>query len=140
MEIALVVLSIMSFSFFVGLVFAVKKISTISEGFSKLFITYNSLRELFELKNVSKNDQDIHKENFIKFLSDSRDWAYTYIEDVQKGLKKFIEQVEPEISYYNKYGKVVDGMIPPHDKALKKISEEFQELKKLLPEEIDDRR
>jgi hypothetical protein len=27
-------------------------------------------------------------------------------------------------------------MISPHDSALKKISEEFQELKKLLPEEV----
>ena len=67
--------------------------------------------------------------------------AFSYIENVQNGLKKFIDEVEPQIEYYDKYGVVVEGMIPAHDFALKKISTELKELKKLLPEDIlDDRR
>jgi hypothetical protein len=31
-------------------------------------------------------------------------------------------------------------MVPPHDFALKKISKEFEDLKRLLPEETDDKR
>lgn len=141
MEIALIALSIISISFFIGLVSAMGKVKNISEGFSQLFITYNTLRETVDLKdNLPKTDDDIHKENFIKFLSDSREWAFGYIEEVQSGLKKFIEEIEPEIEYYNQYGIVVEGMVSPHDKALQKISKEFQELKKLLPEDTNDRR
>ena len=85
----------------------------------------------------SKTEQDQSDEAFLKFVSDSRDWAYQYIEEVQAGLKLFINEVAPQIDYYNKYGSAVDGMIAPHDFALKKISSEFEKLKALLPEDYD---
>ena len=142
MEIALVVLSIFSLSFMIAYIAVSKKLKVVRDGFAKLLIAYNTFSDSFD-PNVpasSLEDQDIHKENFIKFLSDSRDWAFDYIEEVQKGLEKFIVEVEPEIEYFNKYGVVVEGMVSPHDNALKKISEHFEELKKLLPEASDDRR
>lgn len=141
MEIALAVLSIFSLSFMIAYMAVSKKLRVVSEGFAKLLIAYNTFSDSFDPNMPpSLEDQDIHKENFIKFLSDSRDWAFDYIEEVQKGLQKFIVEVEPEIDYFNKYGIVVEGMLSPHDKALKKISEQFEELKKLLPEATDDRR
>jgi len=141
MEFALIALSIISVSFFIALVYSTQKIKSISEGFASLFIAYNTLREAADSNSGSNNtEQDIHKENFIKFLSDSREWAFGYIEEVQSGLKKFIEEVEPQLEYYNNYGIVVEGMVPPHDFALKKISKEFNDLKKLLPEDNNDRR
>lgn len=140
MEFALVALSVISISLLIGLISATKKLKNISEAFSNLFIAYNTLRELSSNLDTAKSDEDIHKENFIKFLSDSREWAYSYIEEVQDGLKKFISEVEPQLEYYNKYGIVIDGMVPPHDFALKKISKEFEDLKKLLPEDTNDRR
>lgn len=85
----------------------------------------------------SKTDQDQSGEAFLKFVSDSRDWAYQYIEEVQAGLSLFISEVAPQIEYYNKYGSSVEGMIAPHDFALKKISSEFEKLKTLLPEDYD---
>lgn len=85
----------------------------------------------------NKTDKDQANEDFLKFISDSRDWAYQYIEEVQAGLKTFIDEVGPQIEYYDKYGPAVEGMISPHDFALKKISSEFKELKKLLPEDYD---
>jgi hypothetical protein len=84
-----------------------------------------------------KTDKEKSNEDFLKFVSDSRDWAYQYIEEVQSGLKLFIDEVGPQIDYYNKYGSAVDGMIAPHDFALKKISSEFEKLKTLLPEDYD---
>ena len=78
-----------------------------------------------------KNDNDIHKENFIKFLSDSRDWAFTYIEDVQKGLEKFISNVEPEIVNFDENSSTYEGT-EYHD-FMKRISEQYKELKKLMP-------
>jgi len=84
-----------------------------------------------------KTDKEKSNEDFLKFVSDSRDWAYQYIEEVQAGLKLFIDEVGPQIDYYNKYGSAVDGMIAPHDFTLKKISSEFKKLKTLLPEDYD---
>jgi translation elongation factor EF-Ts len=139
MEIALVILSVMSLSFLIAYLSVSHKLNVINKGFAQLFVAYNTLRDIVDGK-PTKTEEDIHKENFIKFLSDSRDWAFDYIEDVQKGLSKFIKEVEPQLEYYNQYGVVIEGMVPPHDFALKKISKEFEELKKLLPEETDDRR
>ncbi len=101
---------------------------------AELFFTNQALEQSMGIE-VSEEITDIHKENFIKFLSDSRDWAFDYIEEVQKGLSDFIEEVEPHIEYYNAYGAAVEGMVSPHDKALKKISQEFEKLKSLLPED-----
>lgn len=88
-------------------------------------------------KGTNKTDKDQANEDFLKFISDSRDWAYQYIEEVQTALKSFIDEVSPQIEYYDKYGAAVDGMVAPHDFALKKISMAYKELKKLLPEEYN---
>lgn len=86
---------------------------------------------------ANKTDKEKSNEDFLKFVSDSRDWAYQYIEEVQSGLKSFIDKVGPQIDHYDHYGAAVDGIVAPHDFALKKISLEFKELKKLLPEDYD---
>jgi hypothetical protein len=114
-----------------------------SESFAQVLIAQTQLEKVYENYAKTKSsisDADVHTQNFIKFLSDSRDWAYQYIEDVQGGLKKFMDEVEPQLNYYNNYGIVVEGMVPPHDFALKKISKEVEELKRFLPEESNDRR
>jgi hypothetical protein len=98
-----------------------------------LAISLVKVEEIFNSTKKEDSDSDVHKENFIKFLSDSRDWAYLYIEDVQKGLSKFVSEIEPEISYFDEYGEV--GSAYPHYHSMKKISQEYKELKKLLPEE-----
>ena len=98
------------------------------------FISNQSLQDFIAKNNVEfKNDSDIHKENFIKFLSDSRDWAYQYIEDVQSGLKKFADSVQPEIDYFKKYGDLTS--MKPNYNSLKKITEAYEELLTLLPKE-----
>lgn len=83
-----------------------------------------------------QSDESIHKENFIKFLSDSRDWAYEYIETVQLGLNTFVDEVEPLVAYFDAYGDA--GPIGPNYDALKKISVSFKELQTLLPETKDN--
>ena len=98
-----------------------------------LAISLVKVEEIFNSTKKEDSDSDVHKENFIKFLSDSRDWAYLYIEDVQKGLSKFVDDIEPEISYFDEYGLV--GEAYPHYHSMKKISQAYKELKKLLPEE-----
>jgi hypothetical protein len=101
-------------------------------------ILANTLNLLLMQQSISdgnKTDKEKANEDFLKFVSDSRDWAYQYIEEVQSGLKLFIDEVGPQVEHYDKYGPSVDGMVAPHDFALKKISKAYKELKKLLPDD-----
>jgi hypothetical protein len=82
----------------------------------------------------SSNDELVHKENFIKFLSDSRDWAFEYIENVQSGLSKFVIDVDSHIEHFDKYGDVLSVERPDYA-AMKQISKSYKELKQLLPTE-----
>lgn len=81
----------------------------------------------------NKTDKEKYNEDFLKFISDSRDLAYTYIEEFQSSLNKFINDIEPEINYFDEYGLVASAS--PHYYSLKKISQAYKELKKLLPED-----
>jgi hypothetical protein len=112
------------------------KLIRLRKSMAKLFIEKYTLEEYIKVLQDNKEDKtedQTHKENFLKFLSDSRDWAYQYIEDVQNGLTKFVNEIEPEISYFDEYGVVGDAY--PHYHSMKKISQEYKELKKLLPVE-----
>jgi hypothetical protein len=84
-------------------------------------------------RNTNKTEKDQSNEDFLKFVSDSRDWAYQYIEEVQGTLNKFITDIEPEIKYFDEYG--VASSAYPHYHSMKKISGAYKELKKLLPDD-----
>ena len=83
-------------------------------------------------RNTNKTEKEYADEAFLKFVSDSRDWAYQYIDEAQEGINKFITDIEPEIAYFDEYG--VAGSAYPHYHSMKKISGAYKELKKLLPE------
>jgi translation elongation factor EF-Ts len=105
---------------------------------SKLFIEKTLLQEYVDITKSTKTKEDsddsIHKENFIKFLSDSRLWAFEYIENVQKGLTKFVNDVDADISYFDEYGEAL-SMSRPDYPSMKNISKAYKELKTLLPED-----
>jgi hypothetical protein len=105
--------------------------------FVRGFLLANQKNELIELVYALnlKIDatSDPVKEDFLKFVSDSREWAFEYIEEFQKALNVFIKEVGPSINYFDKYGSV--GPESPDKEALNKISLAYRELIKLLPEE-----
>lgn len=109
------------------------KVFILRQRAMSLAVSLVKVEDIFNSTKKEDSDSDVHKENFIKFLSDSRDWAYLYIEDVQKGLSKFVDEIEPEIAYFDEYGVV--GEAYPHYHSMKKISQEYKELRKLLPED-----
>jgi hypothetical protein len=79
------------------------------------------------------NEKDIEQtEGFVKFLSESREWAFEYIETVQDGLTNFVEVAGPRLEYFDKYGRVVDS---PHSEGLEDILAAYRDLQKLLPEQ-----
>jgi hypothetical protein len=107
------------------------KVISLRQRVRVLAISLARVQDVFNHKKEEEKDSGSHQENFIKFLSDSRDWAYIYIEDVQSGLLKFVSEIEPEIAYFDEYGLVGDAY--PHYHSMKKISKEYKDLKKFLP-------
>jgi hypothetical protein len=89
--------------------------------------------KLAELADQPRGLSDPSAEAFLKFVSDSRDWAYQYIDEVQTSLNKFISDIEPEINYFKEYGDI--GSMSPNYHSMKKITQSYEELKKLLPED-----
>lgn len=77
-------------------------------------IEENSVRELSE------------SEGFVKFISTSRDWAFEYIEEVQKALSEFDEEVSPKFK-----------SAKTSDEVLNEISLAYDKLKTVLPKETE---
>jgi hypothetical protein len=125
--------------FIMAYAITLKKLITSQKLAGKLYVDNFTLEEYIKtIKNLKedKTDQQIHQENFLKFLSDSRDWAFNYIEEVQSGLKKFVSDIEPEINYFREYGDLM--AMQPNYYSLKKITEAYEELKNLLPKEEEE--
>ena len=63
---------------------------------AELFIKNRALEELNSKVNngIYMSDDTLHKENFIKFLSDSRDWAFEYIEKSQQTIKEVSDELK----------------------------------------------
>jgi hypothetical protein len=112
------------------------KLSLASQKLIQAHIDNTILAEkLFETSALIMVKKETESDAFLKFVSDSRDWAYQYIDEVQEGINKFINEIEPEITYFDEYGVV--GSAFPHYHSMKKISGAYKELKKLLPEDYD---
>jgi hypothetical protein len=110
------------------------KLRALKNSVKKLSAAYSKIETLMSSK--TKLDNDAHQESFIKFLSDSRDSAFEYIEEVQSGLSKFINDIKPEIQYFKEYGDFTS--MQPNYFALKKITAAYEELTKLLPKEEEE--
>ena len=137
-DIFIVVFITLSFSFALSYILVLRQSVKLKKDITRLFIENTLLQEYVDLTKSTKtkenSDESIHKENFIKFLSDSRDWAFSYIESVQKGLTKFVNDVDADVSHFDKYGDAV-SMSRPDYPSMKNISKAYKELKTLLPED-----
>ena len=86
--------------------------------------------ELKKNENVSVEKTD----GFLKFISESRDLAFEYIEKVQESLVQFKSEVDPEIDYMLTYGTVTGDSLSL--KAFNKIEKAYKKLmKEALPQE-----
>ena len=87
------------------------------------------VKELYqEIENLKLKETD----GFLKFVSDSRDWAFSYIEEVQKALAEFDEEVAPRLEWANTFGRLAGETV--HTDTIKTISEAYDKLKSVLPE------
>jgi hypothetical protein len=137
-------IELISFSIFIILFFLLVfknvklniKISELTVELLKAHLDKTIISEkLIEESQKKYNKEDTSSEAFLKFVSDSRDWAYQYIDEVQGSLNKFITDIEPEILYFDTYGDLMGA--EPNYNSMKKISGAYKELKQLLPEDYD---
>ena len=85
-------------------------------------------KKFSELVEEKQRLELVQTDGFVSFVSKSRDWAFTYIEEVQSTLNKFVETVGPAMEYYDKFGRIDEN--PP----MNKIFDAYSELIKVLPE------
>jgi hypothetical protein len=90
-----------------------------------------------KLEERLSNREEIANESYLKFLTTSRDEAFTYIVDVQEKLEIFKEKIEAQLNYFNTYGRVVPS---PHTIMLEKIDSAYEELKTVLPQENKEKK
>jgi hypothetical protein len=92
----LIFFATMSISLSIAYLSLFDKLKKCNLALTKLFLENEGLKEvIFQNKTVdSLSDDVIHKENFIKFLSDSRDWAFEYIENSQKTIKEVSDELK----------------------------------------------
>jgi hypothetical protein len=86
-----------------------------------------AMKEL-ETKAIEESD------GFLKFVSDSREWAFKYIEDLQSALEEFDKAVGPQFKYAETYASL-DSESPSKD-ILRKISKEYSKLRQMLPNDM----
>lgn len=110
-----------------------QKLKLSQEAFVQLYLSHLTVKEHLEKTNIVNelSDESTHRENFIKFLSESRDWAFTYIEDVQTGLDKFISNADPIVESIEANGTILDN-------EKNQLVTAYKELKTLLPQESNE--
>jgi hypothetical protein len=101
-------------------------------SFSLIVLLILSRSKNKKLGSIVSNREEIANESYIKFLNTSRNDAFDYIVQVQEELIKFASKVEPQLNYFNTYGKAVSS---PHIIILEEIDSAYKDLKAILPEE-----
>lgn len=99
----------------------------VAQGLIDLMELKKKLEEMSQ-QNIDSKVQET--EGFLKFVSESRDWAFQYIERVQIAIKDFQDVFHPfAIQYYKDKNK------PISQEEFGKIFEAYKKLVDELPEE-----
>lgn len=83
---------------------------------------------------LEKNSNDYGQEGFVNFLSKSREWAFEYIENVQKALISFQDVVGGIFQNYK------DGQIKDFELAMEVILDSYNDLMTNLPKDNEENR
>lgn len=101
----------------------------LKKDYAALLITKINTIDLYP----TQDEQDIQQESFIKFLSDSREMAFDYIDNAQKQIKEFIDIADKEFAFFDSWGLLSEDQL--YYENMKRVSEEYKKLRSLLPEE-----
>lgn len=131
-EIALYVLATAGVAaLFLAVILLSFKVRDLSVKLAKEKIDNLALREkLAELTDRGESKNIEQTEGFVKFISQSRDWAFQYIEKVQIAIKNFQDVFHPfAVSYYERKKTRITK------EEFQTIVDAYKELVDRLPEE-----
>jgi predicted PurR-regulated permease PerM len=132
----LIIYSFLLIFIFVLLYFLIKKTLQVKQIIAISFqLNYENDLLQKQIERIVENQKLEQSDGFLKFVSDSRDWAFQYIEEVQSALKEFDNEVAPEFEWAKTFGMVLGETT--HTIVLKKISEAYDKLKLVLPENTE---
>lgn len=99
----------------------------VAQGLIDHFAIMQKLEEANKNTDAKKIEET---EGFLKFVSQSRDWAFQYIESVQLTIKKFQDVFHPiAVQYYK------DKEQPINQEEFGKLFEAYKKLVEELPDE-----
>lgn len=129
--IVIIILSTLVFSFAISYLSVLDKLNKVNVALAKSLSDSLILEQYIDKFNSEVlTDESVHRENFIKFLSDSRDLAFSYIDDVQKSISQIIDNTEKTVQYHKDFGSLE---IEPYGTHISTLVDGLEELKKLLP-------
>lgn len=91
------------------------------------------------IKKNLPSSEDIEKDHFIKFLSETRDNSYIFIQEFQDEIKNLKQDLDDEVKYFEKFGSLAEPYEVHHSMSVKFV-EHYKKLLKFLPEEETDGR
>jgi hypothetical protein len=127
-----IILAIVASMSTIGYTFASIKIIRMSKDLLEVTNLYNNLEQAV-MSEPENAGIDTHTQSFIKFLSDSREMAFDYIDNAQQQIKEFIDIADKQFAFFDSYGMLTQGY--PNYEAMEILSKEYKKLKLLLPEE-----
>ena len=89
-------------------------------------------QKIEELQKELSSKELSETDGFVKFISQSRDWAFEYIEEVQKALIEFDNEVAAQLEWATTYGRLSGDTV--HTNTVNIVSEAYKKLKSVLPE------
>ena len=105
--------AVLSVSFAISYFAVIQKIKEVTKDNLTIIAAYQMLYNQIFINN-EKTPNDIHQENFIKFLSDSREWAYQYIEQSQKEIYQIATDLKK--GGHRDYAKRLFSLLPENMK------------------------
>jgi hypothetical protein len=88
-----------------------------------ILVLDETIKSIETIKNNYGSDLLIEKEHLISFLSESRDIAYKYIEDLHDALIEYENEIKFDLE-------------KPNDLSISRFRSAFEKLKKFYPENI----
>lgn len=112
------------------------RVSRLNAEVSQSVADYIALSKKMEESLKNNDEQKIEQtEGFLKFVSESRDWAFQYIERVQIAIKNFQDVFHPIAEQYYKDKKVYNLPTAIGQEEFGKLFEAYKKLIEELPAE-----
>lgn len=99
----------------------------IQTGIDANYVKSKLAEALLQIESNKLQETD----GFVKFISDSRDWAFKYIEDVEKYFNEFDTSMQTIFQWAKTYGNT-NGETA-HSEAINEIEKAYNEFKKTMP-------